>query len=146
MGDVVLTLTDQLTHRCWPDVVNIHFSNHDIKGHSGSDWLRLGLIPPNLEVEIPYRSLLPRELEHSLVVGKAISVTHDALPAIRMQSDLENLGGVAGLAAAKAVREGIAPRYINVTDLQRALMDVGLLSEETITRSLAICINGVSIG
>jgi hypothetical protein len=105
--------------------------------HNAPTVQKIITIPPNLEVEIPYRSLLPRGLEQILVVGKAISATHDALPAIRMQSDLENLGGVAGLAAAKAVREGIAPRYVNVADLQRALVDVGLLSEETITRTLA---------
>ena len=119
-ADVVLTLTDQLRQRRWQDVINVAFSNHDIKGHTGSDWLRIGLIPPNLEVEIPYRALLPRGLDGILVVGKAISATHDALPAIRMQADLENLGGVAALAAAQAIRANISPRDIDVRRLQAA--------------------------
>ena len=134
MAGEVLTLTDQLLQRHWPDVVNIHFSNHDIKGHSGSNWIRQGLVPPHLEVEIPYRILLPQGLEQILVAGKAVSATHDALPAIRMQADLENLGGVVGLAAAQAVREGVAPRHIDVAALQRRLVSEGLLPEDVLTR------------
>jgi len=136
LADAVLTLTDQLLHRRWPDVVNLHFSNHDIKGHSGSDWIRQGLIPPNLEIELPYRVLLPQGLEGLLVAGKAISATHDALPAIRMQADLENLGGVVALAAAQAVRAGVVPRHIDLAALQRELIDVGVLPENVLTRTL----------
>lgn len=136
VGDVVLTLNDQLRRHCWPDVVNIAFSNHDVKGHSGSDWLRIGLIPPNLEIEIPFRALLPRSLDNILVVGKAISATHDALPAIRMQADLENLGGVAALAAAHAVREGVSVRSVDVRGLQRRLVAVGVLPPHFPDRSL----------
>ncbi|WP_425283883.1 FAD-dependent oxidoreductase [Lihuaxuella thermophila] len=56
----------------------------------------MGCIPPNLLIEIPYRMLLPKGLDGILVIGKAISATHDALPAIRMQADLENLGRGSG--------------------------------------------------
>src|SRR5690606_35177116 len=108
------TLNDQLRQRKWEDVINVAFSNHDVKGHTGSDWLRVGLIPPNLEIEVSYRAILPETLENILVVGKAISATHDALPAIRMQADLENLGGVAALAAAQAVHENCAPHEIDI--------------------------------
>jgi len=136
LADVVLTLTDQLLQRAWPDVVNVHFSNHDVKGVSGADWVNLGLIPPNLEVEIPYRALLPRGLEGILVVGKAFSATHDALPAIRMQADLENLGGVAGLAASLAVQDRCTPRAISINELQRRLVDAGVLPREILDRRL----------
>jgi ribulose 1,5-bisphosphate synthetase/thiazole synthase len=136
-GDVTMKLTDQLLQRRWPDVVNVHFSNHDVKGVSGAPWVNVGLIPPNLEIEIPYRMLLPRGLEGILVAGKAISGTHDALPAIRMQSDLENLGAVAALAAAMAAREGVAPRAIDVKRLQARLAREGLVPEDAPTRTLS---------
>ena len=135
-GDIVLTLTDQLRQRRWEDVVNIAFSNHDVKGHSGSDWLRIGLIPPNLEIEIPYRALLPRRLENIIIVGKAISASHDALPAIRMQADLENLGGVAALAAAQAIRAGLRLRDIDVKQLQARLVEVDVLPADVLHRTL----------
>lgn len=136
-GDVTMTLTDQLRFRRWPDVINIHYSNHDIKGQTESEWLQSGLIPPNLEVEIPYRLVLPAGLEGILVAGKAISVTHDGLPAVRMQADLENLGAVVALAAAQAVREGTAPRHIDLRVLQQRLVDEGLMPEDVLTRELA---------
>jgi len=135
-GDVTMTLTDQLRHRRWPDVINIHYSNHDIKGQTGSEWLQSGLIPPNLEVEIPYRPVLPAGLDGILVAGKAISVTHDGLPAVRMQADLENLGGVVALAAVQAVRAGRTPRHIDLPRLQRRLVAAGLLPGKILTREL----------
>ncbi|WP_158299428.1 FAD-dependent oxidoreductase [Paenibacillus antri] len=136
-GDVTMKLTDQLLQRKWPDAVNVHFSNHDVKGVSGAPWINVGLIPPNLEIEIPYRMLLPAGLEGLLVAGKAVSATHDALPAIRMQSDLENLGAVAALAATMAARGGTTPRAIDVKALQARLVREGLLPEDVLTRSLA---------
>jgi len=135
-GSIVLTLTDELRQKRWPDVVNIHYSNCDLKGKTASDWFRMGLIPPNLEIEIPYRALLPQGLENILVAGKAISAKHDALPAIRMQADLENLGGVVALAAAQAVREEVAPQRINIAKLQKRLVKMGILPEEVCNRRI----------
>ena len=135
-GDAVLTLTDQLLQRCWPDAVTVAFSNNDIKGQISSDWMRCGLIPPHLEIEIPYRALLPGGLENILVVGKALSALRDALSAIRMQPDLENLGGVAGLAAAQTIRQGQTPRTIDVQALQTRLARLGVLPVQVLHRPL----------
>ncbi|GGH73394.1 ribulose 1,5-bisphosphate synthetase/thiazole synthase [Pullulanibacillus pueri] len=136
VGDVTMTMEDQLLHRQWPDTINIHFSNHDMKGISEAHWLYTGFIPPNLDIEIPYRMLLPKGLDGLLVVGKAISATHDALPAIRMQSDLENLGGIAALAASMAIKEKKEPREIDYRRLQEKLVDKGLLPQHILNRDL----------
>ncbi len=135
-GGVILTLTDQLLERCWPDVVYVAFSNCDIKGQTASDWHRMGLQSPNLEIEVPYRALLPRGLEGLIVVGKAYSATHDAIAAPRMQPDLENLGGVAAHAAAMAVRAGVAPGGLDVRALQADLVRADLLPESVLSRKL----------
>ncbi len=133
-GDVTLTLTDQLVRRAWPDVVNVAFSNNDIKGQSNSDWVMIGLISPNLEIEIPYRALLPRGLEGIIVAGKAFSATHDALAAPRMQPDIENLGGAAALAAVQAVRKGVPPSAIDLGALQAELAAADALPPGILTR------------
>ena len=135
-GEVTLTLTDQLRYKRWPDVINIHYSNCDIKGKVASDWLRIGLVPPNQNVEIPYRALLPVGLENILVVGKALSATKDILATIRMQPDQQNLGGVTALAAAQAIKEGETPRNIDLPKLQKRLINLKLLQEEILTRDL----------
>ena len=136
VGDVVLTLTDTLVRRCWRDVIGIAFSHNDQKTQSGSDWVRIGLLPPNLEIEIPYRALVPRHLDNILVVGKAYSATMDALATVRMQPDLENLGGVAAVAATMALASGKTFRYIDVSVLQAKLVEGGVLPERILGRSL----------
>jgi ribulose 1,5-bisphosphate synthetase/thiazole synthase len=135
-GGAVLTLTDQLRRRQWHDVVNIHYSNCDVKGRAESDWFNIGLVPPHMEIEIPYRALLPNGLENILIAGKAISTTHIGLPAVRMQADLENLGGVVALAAAQAVKGGVPPRQINLTKLQQRLVKIGILPKQILKRKI----------
>lgn len=130
LGETVLTLTDMLRQRRYEDVVSLALSNYDVKGHTDSDWLRAGLIPPNLEVEIPMKSLLSRGLDNLLVVGKAISATHDAVPIIRMQRDVENLGAAAGMAAALAVEKNCGLRDLPIRELQARLISGGLLPAE----------------
>ncbi len=64
-----------------------------------------------------------------MVVGKAYSVTHDALSLARMQRDLMAMGGVAGLAAALAVKQQAPVSQIDVTALRSQLVEHGILSE-----------------
>lgn len=135
-GEVWPTLTDQLQRRQWPDAIEIAFSNHDVKGYTESDWLRIGLIPPNLEIEIPYRALVPQRLDGLLLAGKAISGTSEALPAIRMQADFENLGYAIGLAAARCIQSGVKPRDLDVRQLQTELVERGQLPESLLSRKI----------
>lgn len=138
LGDALVTMTDIFRLRTWPDVVNLHYSNSDMKGKTTSQWFLSGLIAPNHETEIPYRALLPKGLDNILVVGKAFSTTHDALAGIRQQSDLENLGGVAALAAALAVKQGKPPRRIDVAELQQRLVKEGVLPAGILARKLRL--------
>ena len=135
-ADITLTLTDQLVRRAFEDVVAVMFSNNDIKGQSTSDWILMGLQSPHLEIEIPWSALLPVGLENIIVSGKAFSATHDALAAPRMQPDMENLGGVAALAAALCIRRGETPRQLPVRFLQEQLVDADVLPERILTRVL----------
>lgn len=135
-GEVTLTLRDQLRHRQWPDVVNVHYSNTDIKGLTDSDFIRIGLIPPIQSIEIPYRALLPKGLEGVLVAGKAFSADHDTFTAVRMQSDLENLGGVTALAATQAIRAGELPHQVVLSKLQERLVAAGILAPEQVGRRI----------
>ncbi len=136
-GEVTLTLTDQLRQRRWPDVIAIAFSNHDVKGYSESDWLRLGLIPPNLEIEIPLRALIPSAIDGLLVTGKALSTSSDGLPAIRMQADFENLGYATGVAAAVAALSQRPPRHSDRREIQRRLVKIGNLPATILDRDCA---------
>lgn len=135
-GDVVTTLTDHLTFREWEDVINIHRSNTDMKGYHASDWFRIGLIPPNLSIEIPFRAIVPKDVENIIITGKAISTTHDSFPAIRMQHDLENLGGIAALAAVEAIDGNVLVRDIEIDIFQDKLVKLKLLPKEILIREI----------
>ncbi|MFY0652445.1 MAG: FAD-dependent oxidoreductase [Cyclobacteriaceae bacterium] len=136
LGDVVTTLTDNLTYKEWEDVINIHRANTDMKGYHSSDWFRIGLIPPNLPMELPYRALIPKGVENLIISGKAFSTQHDAASAMRMQPDLENLGGITALAAVQSINDKVQIRNINVKELQKELVSRKILPEKVLKRSI----------
>jgi flavin-dependent dehydrogenase len=135
-GEVVVTLTDHLKFRQWEDVINIHYSNCDIKGYHSSDWVRMGLIPPNMNIEMPFRAIVPKNIENILVVGKALSVNHESLAAVRMQPDMENLGGIGALAAVFALNTGVMPGRIDIKRFQQQLVKQDLLPSAILTREI----------
>jgi HEAT repeat protein len=74
--------------------------------------------------------MLPRGIDNLLVVGKSYSTDHDGSIGGRMQRDLQHLGEAAGVAAAMAARDSVAPRKIDVRKLQRELVRIGVLREQ----------------
>ena len=131
-GEIMLTLTDQMLLRRYPDTVSLCFSNHDPKGKSAADIIYFGLLPPHLQIEVPYRAMIPVVLEQILITGKAISSTHDALAAIRMQGDLQQQGGAVGLAAALCIKYNVSPRKLNVKYLQKKLIKLDIIPERVL--------------
>jgi hypothetical protein len=131
-GEIVLGLSDQILMRRFPDTISLCFSNHDPKGRSIADLIYFGLLPPHLEIEIPYRAMLPARVDGLLVTGKALSCTHDALAAIRMIDDLQQQGGAVGLAAALCVKNHCQPRDLDIKPLQERLVRKGLLPQDVL--------------
>jgi ribulose 1,5-bisphosphate synthetase/thiazole synthase len=135
IGDTIVTLTDMLRHTPFPDVINLGAGQMDCHRRIASDWLRAGLLVPILPTEMPYRAVLPQGLENILVVGKAVSLTHDAMYNNRNQPELENLGGAVGVAAAYAVRTSVSPRKVDLPKVQQRLTEVGTLLPDMLTRN-----------
>ena len=133
-GGYRVTVPDILARRRFEDTIVICRANFDIKGIADSDlsfsgyveWARL----TNYSVQIPYRAILPRDLDNILVVGKAYSVTHDALSLARMQRDMMALGAAAGLIAAESARAGTSLSGIDARAIQARLVKLGVLSRE----------------
>jgi ribulose 1,5-bisphosphate synthetase/thiazole synthase len=136
VGDEVLTLTDILRHREWPDVINLGAGQMDCHRRVASNWIRIGLLMPILPTEMPYSALLPRGLENIMVGGKAFSGTHDVLYNLRNQPDMENLGGAMGVAAAYAIRDGVSVRRVNLRKVQQRLTEVGTLLPGMLSRQM----------
>ena len=135
-GRATVTYEGILARRRFRDVVLVALSNFDIKGIACSDLIFSGYVDwgysRNHPAAIPYRSLVPQDLEGILVIGKAYSCTHDALSLARMQRDMIAMGGVAGLAAAQAVQTRRALAAIDVDQLQADLIEIGILTRADI--------------
>ncbi|WP_088890595.1 FAD-dependent oxidoreductase [Leptolyngbya ohadii] len=71
---------------------------------------------------LPYRCLIPAEVEGLLVCEKNISVSHMANGATRLQPVVLGLGQAAGMAAALCVQRRCPPQELPVRDLQTALL------------------------
>ena len=76
--------------------------------------------------EIPYGCLVPLEVEGLVAAGRIISQTHEADMWTRGMYCCVMTGQCAGVAAALAARDGVAPRRLSVPALQRELHRQGL--------------------
>jgi hypothetical protein len=91
---------------------NIAFKWQDIPGSRGFNHL-------------PYRMLLPRQVDNLLVAGRCASMTHMGQSAARVSGGCFVMGQAAGTAAALAVQANIRPRHLNPQSLQRRLQADG---------------------
>jgi ribulose 1,5-bisphosphate synthetase/thiazole synthase len=75
--------------------------------------------------DIPYRSLIPQNIENLIVAGRCISTTHEAMSAIRVMAPCMAMGEAAGRAAKLAIRAGVRPSVLDVNLLRKELAEKG---------------------
>ncbi|HOT36658.1 MAG TPA: FAD-dependent oxidoreductase [Candidatus Latescibacteria bacterium] len=134
MGDYVLTEDDVKGQREFSDAicygsffVDIHCI--DGPGMDSTSWRP----SRGFKYQIPYRILVPRGAENLLTAGRCVSCTHLALGSIRVMVPCIAMGEAAGTASALSLRDGVAPRAVDVTALQAQLRQQGaILYEEDI--------------
>jgi len=134
-GEATLTPIDQHAGRTYPDTISVHQSNYDMYGFPVHP-LYLLEAPPKERVfrcYLPYRCLLPRGLDGLLVIGIGLSAHRDAMAAVRMQADMQNLGYAAGIVAAQAAREGGPLCSVDIRAAQKHLVGIGNLPAEALT-------------
>ncbi|MBN2215793.1 MAG: FAD-dependent oxidoreductase, partial [Pirellulales bacterium] len=134
VGDLVLTPVDQHACRAFPDSVLLCHSNYDKYNFAVNPLYLIRSPDKHLMVwsYVPYRCLLPKDLEGILATGLGKSADSDAMPIVRMQSDMQNEGYAAGLAAAMAAEQGKPPRTIDVRELQKLLVAKGNLPDSVL--------------
>ena len=118
-----VTPQDVMLNRTYPDIVCITRSNFDTHGQTvDPQFLIVSTEHKPLQVNLPYRAILPRETDNLAVIGLGLSASRDAMPILRMIPDVQNQGWVAAKACEHALREGKALKDIDVKSLQRALI------------------------
>lgn len=73
-------------------------------------------------LDIPYRCLIPKEIDSLIVTGRCISTDHPTQDFIREIPRCFTLSHAAGIAAGFAVKTGDQPRNGDVSDLQKQLL------------------------
>ena len=137
IGEIVLKAIDFYAGKDYPDTICLARSNFDTHGFTVDPLL---LYHPTGETpyiaRIPLRALLSPAVDNLLTTGLGISAQRDAMPLIRMQSDIQNQGYAAGLVSAGAVINNCGLRDLKIEDIQAELKEMdfltsGIVEEET---------------
>ena len=127
VGDYILTSQDVLEPRKFKDVIgksSFPAASHHVVGTAT---LVRGAIYPKDggSYDIPYRCLVPKDVENLLVAGKAVSTDRDAYLRYLMQTMVT--GQAAGVAAAVCARKGVTPRQLekDISEVQDILVKQG---------------------
>ncbi|MCL5072360.1 MAG: FAD-dependent oxidoreductase [Actinobacteria bacterium] len=131
IGEYILKEEDIIKGEIFDDwvVARAHYLL-DIHNLTGKGWLddsvRLKKGPPESGYTIPYRCLVPKEIDGLLLAGRNISGTHVAHSSYRVMSICANTGQAAGIAAALCIKENVNPRNLEVGKIQQILKKQGV--------------------
>lgn len=117
LGEYTLTGEDAIEGRFFEDSIAADASALDIHDPKGGDVDFQGMRP----YEIPYRCLVPLDVEQLLVAGRCISADHTAHARSRNMPACMATGQAAGIAAAVAIDEGVTVRKVSVRKVQEIL-------------------------
>ena len=125
-GEYVLSENDILEARVFDDwVVRDAYFNFDVHNMTGAGLDATGVqakFSQKKGYTIPYRSLVPVEIDGLLLAGRNISGTHMAHSNYRAMPICVGMGEAAGIAAAIAAKKDIDVRNVNVEEIQKALV------------------------
>ncbi|MDP6691282.1 MAG: FAD-dependent oxidoreductase [Alphaproteobacteria bacterium] len=88
-------------------------------------WLR-----PGGYYQIPFRSLVPIEIEGLLTAGRCVSASHEAQASLRVAAPCMAMGQAAGTAAAMAADGQVKVTDLDSADLQARLLQQGAIIHE----------------
>ena len=139
MGDVVLDAKDlrdgkKFSDGCVPCTwgIDTHFPHAKYsKGHEGDEFIADYTRGKGFEYKgpywVPYRCLYSRNIDNLFMAGRDISVTHEALGAVRVMKTTGAMGEIVGMAASICKRNECQPRdvYEKYLNQLKELMKVG---------------------
>jgi len=121
LGDVVLTKEDVVGGKKYPDgcvpatwTIDLHLPDPRYeKGFAGDAFIsKAHYTAYQRPYWVPYRCLYSRNVSNLLMAGRDISVTHEALGAVRVMRTGGMMGEIVGMAAALCKRHNTEPRGI----------------------------------
>ncbi len=124
IGDYILTEEDVLGARKFDDCIARGSYSIDIHSPTGAGTV-IKRLKPGESYDIPYRCLTPLGLDNLLIAGRPISATHEAHSSLRIMPICLAIGQSAGAAAALSIKQGTAPRALDIPLLKSTLRSQG---------------------
>jgi hypothetical protein len=123
VGDYTLTKNDCVQGKRFADAIAVT----PPRGQHLGAGKALADVPPGTQIlhGIPYRSIVPKNVEGLLTAGRCISTEFEALQGHLSIPGCMLVGQGAGAAAAIAARENVLPRQVDVSEVQRHLEEMG---------------------
>jgi hypothetical protein len=120
VGEYQLSDSDILECRDFEDSIGIQ--GWPVEAHVKGD-VNFVFTPPASRGynQIPYRIIVPRKVDNLLVAGRCASMTHDGQSSARVSGPCFVMGQAAGTAADLALAGNVAPRHVDVCELQQRL-------------------------
>jgi len=126
IGHYVLTDEDVLSGRKFPDGIARGHGPIDIHDPTEpSSSIQLAFCPDYTSYDIPYRCLVPKEIENILIGSRCVSATHEAFASVRLIPQVSAIGQAAGTAAALAHQGSVSVQQLDVDLLRAALKEQG---------------------
>ncbi len=124
VGEYVLTKEDILSGRKFEDGVARGHAPVDIHHPSDAN-STMTYCPDYVSHDIPYRCLVPQDLDNVLVGSHCISTTYEAFASIRMIPQVFAIGQAAGVAAALVSKASIPCKQLDARLLRHTLKAQG---------------------
>lgn len=123
-GDYTLTKEDVLSQKEFSDSIGYGSFFIDIHNCDGPGIDAKAQRPdPGFKYQIPYRILIPRDVDNLLVAGRCASCTHEALGSLRVMPQCGTMGQAAGAASALSLDAGVTTRQVDISSLQNTLRE-----------------------
>ncbi|MCC6474622.1 MAG: FAD-dependent oxidoreductase [Burkholderiales bacterium] len=122
-GEYVLTEADILDCVDFEDAIGVN--GWPVEAHISGEVKLVWQRRPRGYNQLPYRMIVPLGVDNLLVAGRCASMNHDGQSSARVSGPCFVMGQAAGVAADMALSAGVAPRAVDVPQLQARLEAAG---------------------
>ncbi len=133
LGEHILTVEEMDARQSYPDTVAMGGRYVDIHRCEGKVTMAERKVPKLQTFPdgyfIPYRCLVPRQVDGVLVAGRCISTTREAMGSVRVMGCVLALGQAAGVAAALSAKGNVSVKNLDIGRLQETLRKDGAIIE-----------------
>jgi hypothetical protein len=124
-GDFILTQDDFIQTRSFADDIARNAYFIDVHLATSSDRMNIYRLPPGQSHGVPYRCLLPKQLDNVWVAGRSASADRIVQGSLRVMPNCFAMGQAAGTAAALAAKRSLVSRDVPIDELQSMLVRQG---------------------